>query len=264
MPKYRALLAILMAAGSAWAHRPEARADGAAAQLLNLPLPPAISELIGFPSVPEGRANYLHLIAREAEKNGLPPALADAVARVESGYRPSAYGRVGEVGLMQIRPQTAVILGYRGGIAGLFEPQTNIKLGVQYLARAWQLAEGDLCRALMKYRAGHGEERMSALSVEYCRRARQHLAAIGSPLANGDRPPRLPLLFADASISHPAPKGRSIARPGDQVGGSSRLVRELKIARAKARAGTRTAADSARFWQAHEARIRELTGKRAG
>jgi len=31
----------------------------------------------------------------------------------------------------------------------------------------------------MKYRAGHGSETMSALSVEYCRRARLHLASVG-------------------------------------------------------------------------------------
>ena len=45
-----------------------------------------------------------------------------------------------------------------------------------------------MCRALMKYRAGHGEERMSPLSAEYCRRARGYLAAIGSPLVQGAVP----------------------------------------------------------------------------
>jgi len=38
----------------------------------------------------------------------------------------------------------------------------NIHYGVTYLSQAWRLANGDLCRALMKYRAGHGEEMMSA------------------------------------------------------------------------------------------------------
>jgi hypothetical protein len=33
-----------------------------------------------------------------------------------------------------------------------------------------------------------GEERMSPLSVEYCRRARGHLASIGSPHAHGAEP----------------------------------------------------------------------------
>jgi hypothetical protein len=58
------------------------------------------------------------------------------------------------------------------------QPRT-IRLGVTYLAKAWNLAHGDLCRALTKYRAGHGEEQMTLLSVEYCRRAREHLSVQG-------------------------------------------------------------------------------------
>src|SRR3954447_25271223 len=160
-----------------------------AAEFLALPLPPPIEGLIGLPQTyTKARSAYLDLITREAEQKGLPPALADAVVKVESGFKPFAVGGVGEVGLMQVRPETAAMLGYPGGATGLFDPETNVRLGVTYLARAWQLANGDVCRALMKYRAGWGEERMTPLSVEYCRRARGHLAAIGSPLAQGAEP----------------------------------------------------------------------------
>ena len=155
-----------------------------------LPRPPVIEGLIGFPQTySKDRSAYLARLTREAEMAGLPPDLADAVTRVESGYNPEAVGRVGELGLMQVRPETAAMLGYRGPLTGLFEPETNIRYGVAYLSRAWQLAKGDVCRALMKYRAGWGEEQMTPLSVEYCRRARKHLAAIGSPLAEGTQPP---------------------------------------------------------------------------
>jgi soluble lytic murein transglycosylase-like protein len=58
------------------------------------------------------------------------------VAKIESGFDPRALGGVGEVGLMQIRPQTAAMLGYGGDAAGLFEPETNVRFGVAYLARA--------------------------------------------------------------------------------------------------------------------------------
>lgn len=154
-----------------------------------LPPPPAVEGLIGLPQTyTKGRSTYLALITREAEQRGLPAAIADAVAKVESGFDPNAVGGVGEVGLMQVRPQTAAMLGYAGGVAGLFEPEVNVRFGVAYLARAWELAGGDVCRTLMKYRAGWGEERMTPLSFEYCRRARGHLAAIGSPLAGGALP----------------------------------------------------------------------------
>jgi hypothetical protein len=155
-----------------------------------LPLPPGVGDLIGLrQTYPKGRNAHLALIRREAERYRVPPELADAVAQIESAYNPHASGALGEVGLMQIRPETAALLGYRGTASGLFEPETNVYYSVAYLAGAWRRANGDLCRALMKYRAGHGEERMSAFSVEYCRRARNYLASTGSPLGEALLPP---------------------------------------------------------------------------
>lgn len=166
---------------------------GLPAALAELPLPPVPEPLdpaaFGAPSAfPRGRALYVETLAREAESRGLPPAVADAVTMVESAYNPQAVGGVGEIGLMQILPSTAHLLGFRGSLAELAVPATNMHYGVKYLAEAWRLADGDLCRTLMKYRAGHREERMSLLSVTYCIRARNHLASIGSPLAKAPVP----------------------------------------------------------------------------
>lgn len=124
------------------------------------------------------------LVTAAAERRGIPPVLGHAVAFVESGWNPNAQGAAGEVGLMQVMPATAAMLGFRGTLAELADPATNVRLGVQYLGDAWFLARGNLCTALMKYRAGHGEDAMSALSVEYCARVRAYLAAAGSPLAS--------------------------------------------------------------------------------
>ncbi len=167
-----------------------------------LPLPPEVGDLIGLrQTYPKGRNAHLALIRREAERYRVPPELADAVAQIESAYNPQASGALGEVGLMQIRPETAALLGYRGTASGLFEPETNVYYSVAYLAGAWRRANGDLCRALMKYRAGHGEERMSAFSIEYCRRARSYLASTGSPLGEALLPP----ISAQASPSAGTP-----------------------------------------------------------
>ena len=134
--------------------------------------------------VAERRASVLSLIEREAQRHVLPSELADAVAFVESAYLESAVGKAGEIGLMQIMPSTAAMLGFAGSMTQLAEPETNIRYGVEYLAIAWRLTGGDLCRTLMKYRAGHGSDVISARSAEYCRRARKHLAALGSALAD--------------------------------------------------------------------------------
>lgn len=223
---------------------------------------------LGTTREPERRSAYLPIITRESERRGVPAALAEAVVYVESRFNPRALGGVGEIGLMQIRPQTAALLGYKDSVAGLFDPEVNIRLGVMYLAGAWDLAKGDLCRTLMKYRAGHAENRMTPLSVEYCRRARARLLALGSPLVSGTEPP-----MASNQAAHSNRNGGPIAldprtsEPHDraaQRGATAadlRFGRELRAAQMQARSprADRTAQDSARFWAAHEARIREIT-----
>jgi hypothetical protein len=198
--------------------------------LLALPLPSIVHELVGLPEFPRGRKAFLVLLTREAHQRRLPPELADAVTQIESGYDPTARGGAGEIGLMQVMPGTAAMLGFVGTDAELAVPETNIRLGVQYLADAWRLAGGNVCRALMKYRAGHGEEVMSARSAEYCRKARTYLSALGSPLAGEV------LNLADTGQSPP------------------------QAAIQKSRALS-PAERSRRFWQAHEVRIRALTQK---
>ena len=206
---------------------------------------------------PNGRDAYLTMIRRESEHVGLPSEITDAVVQVESAYNPAAVGSVGEIGLMQIRPETAAMLGYTGGTAGLFDPETNVRFGVMYLKRAWQLAGHDLCRALMKYRAGHGEERMTPLSVRYCQRARQHLASIRSLLgvaAASEKDPDSAESVAAVGTGPTIVAAKRIIHPGaEEV-----FSKELTLARAQARSrrGLRTDQDSRRFWAAHEARIK--------
>jgi soluble lytic murein transglycosylase-like protein len=119
------------------------------------------------------------MVRREAESRGLPPEIAEAVVSVESAYNPRAVGGVGEIGLMQVLPSTARMLGFSDPLPKLFDPETNIKYGVRYLGEAWKLTGQDICGAVMKYRAGHGETRFSHKSVAYCVRVREILAKRG-------------------------------------------------------------------------------------
>ncbi|MCI0466053.1 MAG: transglycosylase SLT domain-containing protein [Beijerinckiaceae bacterium] len=209
-----------------------APAAGSAGGEANPIIPPSGSGQTLGSAGTEARKAYQALIKMEARKNGLPPDIADAVAAVESGYDPSAVGAAGEIGLMQVLPGTAAMLGFKGDKSELAKAEVNIRYGVMYLSEAWRLTGGDLCRALMKYRAGHGEEEMSPLSVLYCGRARAHLAAAGSPFA-GAAP--VPFVFAP-----PIVKVRAARR------GPPR---------------NRTAAVSRVFWAAHEARVKAITQK---
>jgi soluble lytic murein transglycosylase-like protein len=130
----------------------------------------------------DARSHFRGFIEKEAAQNGIAPEIVEAVMGVESGYNPAEIGAAGEIGLMQIMPPTARLLGFGGTMAELADPATNIHYGTMYLAQAWRLAGGDLCTATMKYRAGHGETRFSFLSVNYCLAVRAKLRARGFPV----------------------------------------------------------------------------------
>lgn len=182
------------------------------------------------------RAAVRALVEQEVRNTGLPADIVDAVVYVESNYDPSVIGGVGEIGLMQVRPETAAMLGFRGSAEELAKPEINIHYGVTYLSKAWRLANGDLCRTLMKYRAGHGEEVMTPRSQSYCNRARNHLAALGSPA--GDAPPAI---IPASALANATPK---------------LVLIEPRDVYAQYKQGTPAA--SRAFWAAHEARIRAI------
>ncbi|MGP2493224.1 lytic transglycosylase domain-containing protein [Mesorhizobium sp. PUT5] len=135
------------------------------------------------PAVAEKGAatQYSSIIARYAASYGVPVSLANAVVRIESNYRPNTVGSAGEIGLMQIKPSTARMLGYTGSAKGLFDPETNIKYGMKYLAMAQDLSDGTTCGTILKYNAGHAATRMNAVSSAYCRKVKVQLAALGAP-----------------------------------------------------------------------------------
>jgi hypothetical protein len=236
----------------------------AASQIASPPEPDVTAAAVGEPKPPEEpakpadapkaeapkptdapvssfRATVRALVEQEVQKTGLPADIADAVVHVESNYNPSVIGGVGEIGLMQIRPETAAMLGFRGSAEELAKPETNIHYGVIYLSKAWRLADGDLCRTLMKYRAGHGEEVMTPRSVRYCDRARSHLAALGSPLAAGAAPPAIIPSSVLANIQ------------------SKPVLISPKDVYAQYKQGTSAA--SRAYWAAHEARIRAIKAR---
>ena len=115
------------------------------------------------------RNQYSTMIERYASEYGLPAELAHAVIEIESTFRPNVRGAAGEVGLMQIKPATARMMGFRGSTRALFDPETNIKFGMRYLAKAHELGgEKGVCGTILKYNAGHGAKRMNPISSRYC------------------------------------------------------------------------------------------------
>ena len=117
------------------------------------------------------------IVDREATAHGVPVALARAVVRVESRWNPRETGGVGEVGLMQIKHSTAQLLGFAGSRAELYDPKTNVRWGMKYLAGAYRLAGGNVCKTALKYQGGHNATRMTGMASRYCSKLRTFMAS---------------------------------------------------------------------------------------
>ena len=201
------------------------------------------------------RAAIRAIIEREAASTQLPPDIAEAVVFVESRYDSTVVGGVGEIGVMQVRPETAAMLGFRGTNAELAQLEINIHYGVKYLSRAWRLAGGDLCRTLMKYRAGHGEEVMTARSRIYCSRARNRLVAVNSVFASPEA------LAAVASSAEPAPAAAPAPASASTVNSRQKSKAPIRPTDVYASLRQGTPAASRAYWAAHEARIRTIKAR---
>ena len=89
-----------------------------------------------------------------AAQHQIPSSLLHRVVQRESGYNPAA--RNGPYyGLMQILPQTARTMGYRGAPAGLLDADTNLQYGGRYLRGAYLVADGNHDRAIQWYARGY-------------------------------------------------------------------------------------------------------------
>ena len=93
---------------------------------------------------------YEAQIQTSALRYGVPPDLALAVAKQESGLNPSAVSSAGAVGIMQLMPATAADLG-----VDPYDPLQNIDGGMKYLSQMYtRYGSWDL--ALAAYNAGPG------------------------------------------------------------------------------------------------------------
>lgn len=101
-------------------------------------------------ATPEMRA----LVRKYAAVHDIPESLLHRVIQRESGYNAGA--RNGPYyGLMQILPQTARTMGYRGAPEGLLDAETNLIYAGRYLRGAWLVSGGDQDEAVGWYARGY-------------------------------------------------------------------------------------------------------------
>ena len=110
-----------------------------------------------FPQVSQAtRDNVISLIKAEAPRSGVPTWFALKIAKVESGYNPLVTGGEGEIGVFQMKCQTARGIGYSGSCSGLYNPATNVHWGLRHLSMAVKASRGNLRLAASMHNGGLG------------------------------------------------------------------------------------------------------------
>ncbi|MBI5599012.1 MAG: transglycosylase SLT domain-containing protein [Deltaproteobacteria bacterium] len=94
--------------------------------------------------------SYEDTIRRTSENYGVPADLVRAIIKVESDFDPYAKSEDGAIGIMQLMPETARLMGVRN----LYDPSDNIEGGVRYLSHLLQRFESDIPLAVAAYNAG--------------------------------------------------------------------------------------------------------------
>lgn len=112
------------------------------------------NRIIDFSSRYGITANLAGTIFDIALEERLDPELAFRLVKLESNFNVRATSKVGAVGLAQVMPSTAVLFDKTVTKEKLYEPETNLKIGFQYLRRLISLYGGDVRLALLAYNLG--------------------------------------------------------------------------------------------------------------
>ena len=97
-------------------------------------------------------ASLQSLVTEASTRNGVSPALVNAVVMAESAGNPSAISVAGAQGLMQLMPGTSASCG----VSNPFDPQQNVDCGTRYLRGLLERYNENVELAVAAYNAGPG------------------------------------------------------------------------------------------------------------
>ena len=122
------------------------------------------------------RELYEPYVLEHANRHSLRPELVRAVIQVESGYNPRALSPKGAMGLMQLMPDTARMLG----VQRPYDPEQNIRGGTRYLRLLLDKYDGNEELALAAYNAGSGAVDRHGKRIPPFRETRDYVRKVGS------------------------------------------------------------------------------------
>ncbi|MFW3388700.1 UNVERIFIED_CONTAM: lytic transglycosylase domain-containing protein, partial [Kocuria sp. CPCC 205274] len=103
------------------------------------------------------KQDYSDLVAKYAQKYGVPEKLVHQLISVESSGNANATSPTGPRGLMQVSRAVAEEAGYTR--ADMYDPEKNIDAGTRYLAQQLKAFKGNVPHALLGYNQGTGGAR---------------------------------------------------------------------------------------------------------
>ena len=183
----------------------------------------AIIVILSFTTLPNAIAYWSidrieQVIIQESVKSKfVSPSLALAVAETESSFRPHVVSHAGAVGVMQVMPATAYDM-YKVRQEALFDPQTNIRIGVQFLDHLIKKYNGRIDLALSHYNGGSrvirdGKARILPYTIDYVARILARSKYYKVVLASGSQRTSRQQLAVQTSNNHAKPKKRMDVSP---------------------------------------------------
>ena len=97
------------------------------------------------------------LIYKISKDEALDPNLVFKIIWTESRFKNDCIGEKGEIGLMQVKYETALHIDPGVTQAKLFDPAYNIRIGLKHLKDQLHFYRGDMKLALLAYNRGRGK-----------------------------------------------------------------------------------------------------------
>lgn len=117
-------------------------------------------------------ANISATIIAESDRHGFDPIFVMAVIQTESQFDPTILGGHGEIGLMQIKPDTAKWISQKEGIAWkgkntLKNPVMNVRIGIAYMSFLRKNFSGAASHYVAAYNMGPSNvRRLASQSIQ--------------------------------------------------------------------------------------------------
>lgn len=108
------------------------------------------SSVAGQKSAKTGKRRFAEEIAEAADRTGLNLDLAHKLVKQESGYNPKATSPKGAMGLTQLMPGTAKMMGVKNP----YDPQENLNAGFAHFAGLMSTYKNDPAAAAAAYNMG--------------------------------------------------------------------------------------------------------------